>query len=931
MQPWEYITDPRFEVLGCGTYYVGKDMKRNQFVWPDVIAKTFEAMTNLYGVNWPKLTVVVQNAQFDPLILRLIYGITPEFIIDVKHLAAHQDSKQSHRLKDLAKHYGLQEKGKTEDFKSLHFADMSIDKRRCLALYCENDCDLEQKLFESLLPRLSWPGNELWNANHTLHLYLEPKIVFNAVLATELQPKMQVELDRLIGRTGFTAKQISGNKSIVKLFEQVLPPEESIPLKQGKPTKEGLPNIIPALAKNDDGCNYLLAHPKKEVAELIEARLAIKSWPNHLKRIAKMEKFSDATGGLLPVPLNYYGSHTGRVTGGGKINLCNLGGSGRAGSGNHPLIKAMRGLLLAPAGKTFILCDSAQIEARLLAWIARCVKLVMGFANKEDIYSEFATTLFGCPVHKPVPEDDPVTKQQLEIQRGFGKDAILGCIAEGSLVLTNSGFKPIETVTINDRVWDGFEFVEHGGAICRGKKFCVEVNGTWLTPEHEILHLGVWTTAAELSIRNQKSGKNTENLPLSALYTDNAAGLSPSNAVAPAVENLLRQGTTWSPENLHGVMSVLKSPLTGIKRLFPNFWMSQDMIGWLAEFVQCLNDASTQDARHFRDMVDEVSQCGVTGSRIEHCLFDTLCHYLDGTTPDWKLTELITIMDTNRAISDLQRGRNNVLIRVEGTPESGPLKTASGAAEGSLQKRPGRNTAADIVLDTRLTFDIMLAGPRKRFQVDSLICGNCGYGMGWNKFWTRCLENKMLRPHFDSGEYTAHFMVDLVETYRTKYAEIPAFWTQVEKMFRWVVKYPHEHVRYGKEQGFSFDILQMWNDRGTVNVQLPSSRILFYPHAAVSIKDNQLRYEHGHLWGGTLTENVIQSIGRDLLMTWLRWCEEEGIHIVHHVYDELIGLVPIETADEDLAYMQQVMETAPEWAEGVPLGSEGKISLVYTK
>ncbi len=633
MQPWEYITDPRFEVLGCGTYYVGKEVKRNQFVWPDVIARTFEAMTSLYGENWPNMTVVVQNAQFDPLILRLIYGITPKFIIDVKHLAAHQDSKLSHRLKDLAIRNGLQEKGKTEDFKNLHFADMSVDKKRALSEYCENDCDLEQKLFEILLPRLSWPENELWNANHTLHLYLEPQIVFNEALALSLQPAMQTELDRLVQRTGFTPKQISGNKSIVKLFEQVLPPEEAVPLKQGKPTKEGLPNVIPALAKNDDGCNYLLAHPKKEVAELMEARLAIKSWPNHLKRMDKMKKFSDATGGFLPVPLNYYGSHTGRVTGGGKINLCNLGGSGRAGSGNHPLIKAMRGLLLAPAGKTFILCDSAQIEARLLAWIAKCTQLVTGFANKEDIYSEFATTLFGSPVRKPKSDDDPVTKQRLEVQRGFGKDAILGC----------------------------------------------------------------------------------------------------------------------------------------------------------------------------------------------------------------------------------------------------------------------------------------------------------GYGMGWMKFWQRCLENRTLRPMFDNGTYTSHFMLELVDTYRSKYPEIPAFWTQIEKMFRWVVKYPCEHIRYGKEQGFGFDVLQMWNDRGTVNVQLPSSRILFYPHSSVNVKDNTLRYEHGHLWGGTLTENVIQSIGRDLLMTWLRWCEEEGIHIVHHVYDELIGLVPMETADDDLAYMQKVMETTPEWAGGVPLGSEGKISLVYTK
>ena len=44
--------------------------------------------------------------------------------------------------------------------------------------------------------------------------------------------------------------------------------------------------------------------------------------------------------------------------------------------------------------------DLAQIEARILAWIAGQDDLLKGFADGDDIYSEFATTLFGVPVHK---------------------------------------------------------------------------------------------------------------------------------------------------------------------------------------------------------------------------------------------------------------------------------------------------------------------------------------------------------------------------------------------------------------------------------------------------------------------------------------------------------------------------------------------------
>ncbi|GAH11555.1 unnamed protein product, partial [marine sediment metagenome] len=107
-----------------------------------------------------------------------------------------------------------------------------------------------------------------------------------------------------------------------------------------------------------------------------------------------------AENGKLRVPLNYYGGHTGRWSGGEGINLQNLGGRGRAGMGTDPLISAMRGLLCAPIDGSipierniFPIVDSAQIEARLLAWIAGQQDLTEGFRNGEDIYSVFATRL----------------------------------------------------------------------------------------------------------------------------------------------------------------------------------------------------------------------------------------------------------------------------------------------------------------------------------------------------------------------------------------------------------------------------------------------------------------------------------------------------------------------------------------------------------
>lgn len=62
------------------------------------------------------------------------------------------------------------------------------------------------------------------------------------------------------------------------------------------------------------------------------------------------------------------------------------------------------------------------------------------------------------------------------------------CIAEGSLVLTDHGLVPIESVTREMKVWDGVEYVSHGGAVCRGEQDVITYAGLTATPDHR-----VWT------------------------------------------------------------------------------------------------------------------------------------------------------------------------------------------------------------------------------------------------------------------------------------------------------------------------------------------------------------------------------------------------------------------------------------------------------
>jgi len=216
-------------------------------------------------------------------------------------------------------------------------------------------------------------------------------------------------------------KIVRSNKLFLEILKDILPDNEKPPMKQGKN------GLILAAAKDDEGCKQLLNHHVKKVRDLINARVSVKSWGGHIKRVDNLMGQARARGGKIGAPLSFHSAHTGRWGGAEKINLQNLGGRGRAGAGTHPLIQAVRGMLTAPDGYIFGLNDYAQIQARILPWLAGQDDLVQGFANGEDIYSAFATELFKAPVRKPKETDPGPINKLLTIRRGFGKDAILGC------------------------------------------------------------------------------------------------------------------------------------------------------------------------------------------------------------------------------------------------------------------------------------------------------------------------------------------------------------------------------------------------------------------------------------------------------------------------------------------------------------------------
>jgi len=647
MSTVEYVCDERFEILGMGSLALENPEPSIEFDEGfGAVDYAIKMTQQEFGSNFENVTLVGQNLKFDALILREYFGITPRYTVDIRDLSRHLDARNKHSLEALAKRWGAPKlKGDTKQFKGLKWNSMTEEQREKLIEYGKGDIEIETFLFKKLLPMITNPQIELPLATQTLHLYLNPQIEIDFELGKKLKKEMRAEMlkplkDLYDLGIDCSEQEISGDISFLTLLNQHLDQNEQVPMKPGKN------EMIPALAREDEGMKYLLEkHHNKKVRALAAARLAISSWPLHIKRVQNLMNQAKMRGGKIGAPLTYYASHTGRWGGTEGINLQNLGGRGRGGQGTHPLIQQTRQMVCAPDGYIFGIPDYRQIEARILAWLAGQDDLTQSFAEGRSPYAEFATELFQCSVRKPKEDDPEPLKSILAIKYGFGKDAILGC----------------------------------------------------------------------------------------------------------------------------------------------------------------------------------------------------------------------------------------------------------------------------------------------------------GYGMGSLKFYDRCRANSDLRPAFDSGEYDWDFINGLIKTYRRKYSKIPEFWKVVEKAWKFVTKYPGQIQDYfvsGKTISVQYmnipcvkflePILKFYNQNDTTTIQLPSGRCLFYPKASVNNRGDLL-YRWGKLWGGSITENIVQAVARDILGEVLLQLENEGFNILLHVHDEIVCLLSKPNADKELQQMIEIMEVVPDWARGLPIAVEGKLSEKYKK
>lgn len=388
----EYVRDPRFEVIG-----VGVKVNNAETEWASGTHKQIE--NYLREFNWANSLVLAHNTMFDGAILSWQFDIHPKALADTMHMArALHGVETSAALKAVALRYDVGTKG-TEVVRAMgkQRKDFSPDELSTYGDYCVNDVGLTYKLFNIMARK--FPRKELKLIDLTLRMFTEPTLELNDdLLISHIENVKKRKAQLMVDANIQDKKDLMSNQKFADLLTGlgVVPPTKISPTTE----KETY-----AFAKSDEEFKALLEHDNDKVQALVSARLGTKSTLEE----TRTKRFIDISSrGNLPVPVRYYAAHTGRWGGDDKINLQNLPSRG-------PNAKALKSAIIAPEGHTIIEADSAQIEARVLAWLAEQDDLVSAFTNKEDVYKKMASTIYGVAV-------EDVTKDQ----RFVGKTTILG-------------------------------------------------------------------------------------------------------------------------------------------------------------------------------------------------------------------------------------------------------------------------------------------------------------------------------------------------------------------------------------------------------------------------------------------------------------------------------------------------------------------------
>jgi DNA polymerase I-like protein with 3'-5' exonuclease and polymerase domains len=388
----EYVRHDRFEVIG-----VAVKVNNGETEWASGTHAQLKKFLDSFP--WSESMMIAHNCMFDGFILGERFGIYPKAYADTLSMGrALHGVEVGGSLGALVERYNLGVKGDEVIAASgKNRVDFTEEDLGRYGDYCVNDVELTYKLFNVFINK-GFPKKEMKLIDLTMRMFCQPKLDLDLNLLEQHLYDIRDKKEKLLTEANANKEDLMSNPKFAELLKGfgVVPPTKISPT-TGKETL--------ALAKNDEGFKALAEHEDIRVQALVAARLGTKSTLEE----TRTERFIGiAKRGLMPVPLKYYAAHTGRWGGSDNLNLQNLPSRGENGG-------KLKKAIIAPEGHVIIDADSAQIEARVLAWLAGQNDLVEAFANGEDVYKIMASAIYS-------KSTDEITKEE----RFVGKTTILG-------------------------------------------------------------------------------------------------------------------------------------------------------------------------------------------------------------------------------------------------------------------------------------------------------------------------------------------------------------------------------------------------------------------------------------------------------------------------------------------------------------------------
>lgn len=392
-----YVRDPRFKAHGVG---VKHNFEPARWISHDDIPAFIEE------TDWANTFLICHNTNFDGFILTEEYNV-PHRVIEYSDTLAMARALFPPGMRlDLGYVskvlFGGGKIGGLENTKGKEVLD-DWDEAH-LANYCIQDVEETFKCFMAMYPALPWPEQELLHMH--ARMAVEPELLIDRPLAQRaFDEETKKQADAVIN-SGYPKTKLSSNPQFKKLLEDL---GVKVPMKISKKTEKE----TPCFSQGDLPFKTMMAdHP--ELKHVWAGRLAAKSNIG-VSRAKRWLDINDKGKGTLPMPLKYYGAHTGRSSGSDGINVQNL-----------PRITAdpesgkLRKSIIAPDGYVVVVSDSSQIEMRMNMWLAGQEDMLNVFRAGLDPYAATASSHFGYKVTKKTHPFERQFGKMLDLALGFG-------------------------------------------------------------------------------------------------------------------------------------------------------------------------------------------------------------------------------------------------------------------------------------------------------------------------------------------------------------------------------------------------------------------------------------------------------------------------------------------------------------------------------